>query len=103
MIKIEVTAKLLNEEGSEAGINISNETKGTAEEILHESLAAVHSVTSVLRRNDPFILAMFLKALKDDTAILLGEEIPREDSKRTSKEKLLADLMSDAIIREGVN
>lgn len=106
MIKIEAKAEILDKLGEEAGINISNETSGTAKEILHESLAVVRSVTSVLRKNNPFVLMMFLEAIKNDHDILLGEEPTKEETEESvtkSAESVLADIMSEGIIGKEMN
>lgn len=106
MIKIEVKAEIMDEHGNEAGIKISNETSGKGAEILHESLAVVRSVTSVLRKNDPLMLVMFLDALKNDHRILLGEG--EDEQKVTEKSandflNIYADLMSKNIIGKEMN
>lgn len=110
MIKIEVKAEIMDEHGNEARIKISNETSGKGAEILHESLAVVRSITSVLRKNDPLMLVMFLDALKNDHSILLGEgEEEREDEHKATEKSandflnIYADLMSKNIIGKEMN
>lgn len=106
MIEIKVKAEILNEEGSEAGISISHTTEGTARELLHESLAVVRAVAGTLRKSDPFLLVMFLEALRSDHSILLGVDEEDEDEDKNTDEdakSFLAELMSKAIIGKGEN
>lgn len=108
MIEIKAKAEILNENGCEAGISISNTTEGRAGELLHESLAVVRSVAHSLRDSNPLLLMMFLEALQDDHSILLGEEVEEvkkgeDKDEHSDAEKLLAKLMSKAIIGEEGN
>lgn len=103
MIKIEVKAEIIDKEGGEAGITISNETHGTGQEILHESLAAVRSIAGVLRRNDPFMLILFLDALKNDHSILLGKGEETDADEESDKAKEFERLVATAKFRKGVN
>lgn len=66
-----------------------------------EVLSIIHTVMGALKRDDTRLHAAVLKAIADEPSILFGEDISvKSDSDIEAK---LANAMSKAIIRKGVN
>lgn len=101
MIEIKAKATLDKADPDGAEIDIENRTEGAAIEVMHESLAIVRAVSATLRKHNPLMHLMFVKEVVRDGSVLFGED-PEPDREETA-EKALAELMSKAIIRKGVN
>lgn len=95
MIEIKVNAKIDERDPLTADVNIENRAESSITEILHESLGAIRSVLTTLKKHDERAWLMVVGAVA-------GECLKELDS-RESEGKNLAEAMSKSILKKGVN
>lgn len=94
-----IEIKANTEEGHGIGVEIN--VNASAIEYGSEALAIINSLMGALKKDDLKLHQAVLGAIADEPKILLGENI--SDSVSTRAESELANLMSKAIIKKGVN
>lgn len=90
---IEVKAETIEKNG-EQGVQINSQVTGTGLEILNETLLIIKALMDSLKDNDPILHLAALETIAANKDILQG-------SKDSNEEKVMSDLMSKGIIREG--
>lgn len=90
---IEVKAETIEKNG-EQGVQINSQVTGTGLEILNETLLIIKALMDSLKDNDPILHLAALETIAANKDILQG-------SKDSNEEKVMSDLMSKGIIKEG--
>lgn len=108
MIEVKATATVsMGSHGeSTADVDVKTNINGTGAEIIHETVAMIRSLMGQLADQSPVIHTAILDIIANDSSILLGKKNAEafDDFRNMSEnEKMLANLMSKAIVKEGVN
>lgn len=91
MIEIKATT---TEKNGEQGVQIESQVTGTGLEIVNETLLIIKALMDALKDNDPLLHLAALETIATNKDILSG-------SKDSNEEKVMSDLMSKGIIKEG--
>ncbi len=97
---IEIKAESVTKDG-ERGVQLTCSLEGTGREIVNEALISIRAIIAGVRNEDEALYAMMMLTILHDKSVLRGE---MDGDERKDEAALgLADLMSKAIIKKGVN